>query len=126
MPTDIQKQTTIAPGATGIAEDKAVGGIKIYPNPSKGKFTMQIADRHLLKGSCNIEIYTVLGEKIILKFSPKPGEIKIRKNQQQINQKQDVGNQYNRTVRGKPFRHPGNDSAKGKKSILCIEPEMEE
>ena len=64
MPTDIQKQTTIAPGATGIAEDKAVGGIKIYPNPSKGKFTMQIADRHLLKGSCNIEIYTVLGEKI--------------------------------------------------------------
>jgi len=35
--------------------------IKVYPNPSKGKFTVKPT---VVSGQCSVEIYNVLGEKI--------------------------------------------------------------
>jgi uncharacterized repeat protein (TIGR03803 family) len=51
-------------GTTGLAKNNSETGINIYPNPTNGKFTIQIANRHQQTANSTIEIYNVLGEKL--------------------------------------------------------------
>jgi sugar lactone lactonase YvrE len=39
-------------------------GVSVYPNPSTGKFMVQISNIYQIKGNSRIEIYNMIGEKI--------------------------------------------------------------
>jgi uncharacterized repeat protein (TIGR03803 family) len=44
--------------------------LSVFPNPNKGKFTIQIANSHLLIANSQIEVFNALGENIYSKSYP--------------------------------------------------------
>jgi hypothetical protein len=57
------KGTIIVQNPNGIAENKNLTTISVYPNPSNGKFQFELSGWESAKKS-NLEIYNMLGEKI--------------------------------------------------------------
>jgi hypothetical protein len=48
--------------STGITVLNNTQGITIYPNPSKGQFTIQ---SFVVNGECSVEVYNILGENVL-------------------------------------------------------------
>ncbi len=49
---------------TGVNNIENTGGYSIYPNPSKGKFTVELENETTGAGTSSIEVYSVLGAKV--------------------------------------------------------------
>jgi hypothetical protein len=43
--------------------------LKVYPNPSNGKFTIQMANSHQLIANSQVHVYNVLGEQVFSQYS---------------------------------------------------------
>ncbi len=55
------KQITLKPGGVGIASHAISNGIKIYPNPNSGSFTISLSDYE----NASVEIYNTVGQKVL-------------------------------------------------------------
>ena len=53
------------PLTTGIADTQTSGVLKVYPNPSSGKFTVRVENIHGMNESGHIEIFNQLGETVL-------------------------------------------------------------
>jgi hypothetical protein len=68
---------------TSIEElNKEVETIEAYPNPSNGKFIIQIVNENWLIESYGIEIYNIMGEKIYSQFTTHNSQFTIQLNDQ--------------------------------------------
>jgi plastocyanin len=64
------KGIIIVQGPAGIPETSSMGNFSIYPNPSRGKFKVEINNPQYTK-NYELEIYDLLGNKIFTTSQPK-------------------------------------------------------